>query len=141
MGRIVGMDVGQKRIGLAVTDPLGIFATGLDTVAVSDIFRYLSDYMKTEKVDFLVVGSPVKMNNKPSESVKYIEPIVKALIRTFPGLPVRRIDERFTSRLAKQAILDGGIRKMARRNKAMVDKISAVIMLQSFIDQEKNLSK
>jgi putative holliday junction resolvase len=138
MGRIVGMDIGQKRIGLAVTDPLGIFATGLDTVAVSDIFRYLSDYTEKEKIDTFVVGSPMKMNNLPSESTRYIEPFVRKLATKFPGIPVRRIDERFTSKLARQAILDSGIRKMARRNKAMVDKISAVIMLQSFLDQEKN---
>ena len=141
MGRIVGMDIGQKRIGLAVTDPLGIFATGLDTVAVSDIFRYLSEYIEKETIDGFVVGSPLKMNNLPSESIRYIEPFVRKLIKTFPGIPVMRIDERYTSKLARQAILDGGVRKMARRNKAMVDKISAVIMLQSFLDQEKNFYK
>jgi putative holliday junction resolvase len=138
MGRIIGIDVGQKRIGLAVTDPLGIFATGLDTVPVSEIFNYLLKYKEKENVDVFVVGSPLKMNNMPSESVKYIEPFVKKLIKTFPEIPVRRIDERFTSKLAKQAILDSGTRKMARRNKELVDKISAVIMLQSFLDQEQN---
>jgi putative holliday junction resolvase len=139
MGRIIGIDVGQKRIGLAVTDPLGIFATGLDTVAVSEIFEYLLRYKEKEKVDAFVVGSPLKMNNTPSESVKYIEPFIKKLVRVIPEIPVRRIDERFTSKLAKQAIIDSGSRKMARRNKAIVDKISAVIMLQSFLDQEQNL--
>lgn len=140
MGRIVAMDVGQKRIGLAVSDPLGIFATGLDTVAVSDIFQYLHDYIQKQEIDAFVVGSPLTMNNLPSDSVNYIEPFVKKLIKTFPGIPVRRVDERFTSRLAKQAMLEAGVRKMARRDKAMVDKISAVIMLQSFLDREKNFN-
>lgn len=136
MGRIMGLDVGQKRIGLAVTDPLRIISTGLDTVPVSEIFNYLHNYCEKEKVDIFVVGAPLQMNNMPSEAVKYTEPFAKKLKKEFPEIPVKRIDERFTSKLAKQAIREGGVRKMARRDKAMVDKISAVIMLQSYIDQE-----
>lgn len=139
MGRIMGLDVGQKRIGLAVTDPLRIICTGLDTVPVAEIFSYLHKYCEKEMVDIFVVGAPLQMNNMPSEAVKYSEPFVKKLRKEFPGIPVKRIDERFTSKMAKQTIRDGGIRKMARRDKAMVDKISAVIMLQSYIDQEKNI--
>ena len=141
MGRIIGIDVGQKRIGLAVTDPLRLFATGLDTVPVGKIFSYLAEYIKKEKVDLFVVGSPLTMNNQPSESVKYVDPFVRKLVKTFDSIPVKRIDERFTSRMAKQAIIDSGIRKEARRNKAMVDQISAVIILQSFLDQEKYFNK
>ena len=141
MGRIIGIDVGQKRIGLAVTDPLRLFATGLDTVPVGKIFSYLAEYIKKEKVDLFVVGSPLTMNNQPSESVKYVDPFVRKLVKTFDSIPVKRIDERFTSRMAKQAIIDSGTRKEARRNKAMVDKISAVIILQSFLDQENSFNK
>ena len=136
MGRIMAIDVGQKRIGLAVTDPLGIIATGLDTVGVSGIFEYLAIYTEKEKIDLFLVGHPLQMNNKPSESVKYVEPFVKKLKKTFPDIPVRLTDERFTSKLAKQAMITGGSGKEARKNKAMIDKISAVIMLQSFLDQE-----
>ena len=141
MGRIIGIDVGQKRIGLAVTDPLGIFATPLDTVPVSAVFSYLRDYSEKVKIDAFVVGAPLMLNNMPSESVKFTEPFVKKLIKTFPGIPVKRIDERFTSVIAKKAMLEGGMRKMERRNKAMIDMVSAAIMLQSFLDQEKTLNR
>ncbi len=139
MGRILGIDAGQKRIGLAVTDPLRIIATGLDTVPVAEVFRYLSDYTKKQKVDFFVVGYPLNMDNVPSDASRYIEPFINKLTETFPEIPVYRADERFTSSMAKQAMIDGGLRKMARRNKAVVDKISAVIMLQSFLDKNKIL--
>lgn len=135
MGRILGMDVGQKRIGLAVTDPMKIFATGLDTISIAEIFHYLNEYTARENVETFVVGLPVQMNNEPSESTRYIDPFIKKLGKAFPDIPVRRIDERFTSKMAKQAMIDGGSKRTARRNKAMVDKISAVIMLQSFLDQ------
>jgi putative holliday junction resolvase len=137
MGRIIGIDVGQKRIGLAVTDPLGIFASGLDTVNVSEIFAYLQEYSEKENIDAFVVGAPRMMNNMPSESVKYTEPFVKKLKRTFPGIPVKRIDERFTSVIAERSMRESGMRKMERRNKEIIDMISAAIMLQSFLDQKK----
>jgi putative holliday junction resolvase len=135
MGRILGMDVGQKRIGLAVTDPLKIIATGLDTVSVAEIFNYLKEFTTRENVETFVVGLPVQMNNKPSGSAIYIDPFIKKLVKAFPDIPVRRIDERFTSKIAKQTMIDGGSTRTTRRNKATVDKISAVIMLQSFLDQ------
>ena len=141
MGRIIGIDVGQKRIGLAVTDPLRLFATGLDTVPAGKIFSYLDEYIKKEKVDLFVVGSPLTMNNRPSESVKYVDPFVRKLVKTFDQIPVKRIDERYTSKMAKQAIIAGIPGKQARQNKAMVDKISAVIILQSFLDRENFLNK
>lgn len=137
MGRIIAIDVGQKRIGLAVTDPDAIIATGLDTVNVSVIFEYLAAYTVKEKVDLFLVGHPLQMNNKPSESVKYIKPFLKKLKKRFPCIPIRLADERFTSKMAKQAMITGGLGKKARKNKAMIDKISAVIMLQSFLEQQK----
>lgn len=132
----MGIDVGQKRIGLAVTDPLRIISTGLDTIPVSQIFTYLSEYVRKEKVDIFVVGSPVTMSNQPSEASKYVDPFVRKLKKMFGQIPVRLMDERYTSSLAKQTIIDLGIGKVARRDKGRVDKISAVIILQSFLDQE-----
>lgn len=137
MGRIMAIDVGQKRIGLAVTDPHGIIATGLETVGVNDIFKYLSDYAAVEKLDMFLVGMPVQMNNMPSESVKYVKPFIKKLKKTFPYITVKLADERFTSKLAMQAMIEGGLGKKARKDKALADKISAVIMLQSFLDGKK----
>ncbi len=136
MGRIMALDVGQKRIGLAVTDPLRIIATGLDTVHVSEVFDYIEQYLQKESVDLFVVGYPVQMNNNPSLSVEYIEPVVSKLKKRFSSIPVKWMDERFTSKMAMQAMIDAGAGKKSRRNKAAIDKISAVIMLQSFIESE-----
>ena len=135
MGRIVGIDVGQKRVGLAVTDPCGIIATGLDTLPIGEVFNYLDNYLKNEEVDIFVVGSPVTLNNQPSDSVKYINPFVKKLSKMFPSVPVKRVDERFTSSIAKRTIIEGGAKKKIRKDKAMVDKISAVIILQSYLEK------
>ena len=135
MGRIVGIDVGQKRVGLAVTDPCGIIATGLDTLPIGEVFNYLDNYLKDEEVDMFVVGSPVTLNNQPSDSVKYVNPFVKKLLKMFPSVPVKLIDERFTSSIAKRTIIEGGAKKKIRRDKAMVDKISAVIILQSYLEK------
>jgi putative holliday junction resolvase len=140
MGRIMAIDVGQKRIGIAVTDPLRIIATGLATVPIAEVFRYLTEYTGKEKVDIFVVGAPVTMNNQPSQAVKFVEPFVKKLKKDFTDIPVRMMDERFTSGMAKKAIFDAGAGYMARRNKAKVDMVSAVILLQSFIDKE-NIEK
>jgi putative holliday junction resolvase len=137
MGRILAMDVGQKRIGLAVTEPLGLIATGLETVHVADIFNFLSGYIQKEKVELFVVGLPLQMNNKPSEAGKFIDPFVKKLSKMFPEIPVRRIDERFTSKMAMETMISGGTGRETRRNKALADKISAVIILQSFLEQTK----
>ncbi len=136
MGRLIGLDVGQKRVGLAVSDPLGIIATGLDTVHISKAFEYIDQYLQNERVDLFVVGHPVQMNNNPSESVRFIEPFVKKLRERYPGIPVKRVDERFTSKMAFQAMIDAGAGKKARKNKSAIDRISAVIMLQSFIDSK-----
>jgi len=137
MGRLIGIDYGKKRIGLAVTDPLGIFASPLTTVSPEDFQDFISDYMKSEAIDAFVVGYPVKMNNQPSESVKYVDPFIRKLKKIFPDKPVHLIDERFTSQMAFRTMIDGGVTKKGRQDKAMVDKISASIILQSFLDKKK----
>lgn len=135
MGRILAFDYGQKRIGLAVTDPMQIIASPLSTISTSQIENFLSDYLKKELVDEFVVGYPVQMNNKPSESVKYIDPFLNRLKKLYPGKTIHLIDERFTSRMALQTIIDGGVKKMARRDKTLADKISASLILQSFLEK------
>lgn len=136
MGRILAIDYGQKRAGLAVTDELQIIATGLDTVHIKDIFQYLINYIKREKVDCFVVGKPVQLDNKPSDAQRFIEPFVKKLRKQFPKIPVDRFDERFTSKLAHDTMLAAGLKKKDRQNKALVDKISATIILQSYLQSK-----
>ena len=137
MGRIIGIDYGRKRIGLAITDPLGIFASPLKTVGNDEFDSFLADFMKSETVDEFVVGYPVKLNNKPSESVKYINPFIRKLEKSFPGKRIHLADERFTSGMALQTMIEGGVGKKNRRDKGMIDKISASIILQSFLDKKK----
>lgn len=134
MGRILAIDYGQKRVGLAVTDEQRIIASPLTTVHSKDVITFLKDYLSRENVDLFVVGEPKQMNNQASESVKFIEPFIRLLTKQFPGIPVERIDERFTSRMAKRAILDSGARKKDRQNKALVDTVSAAIILQLYLD-------
>ncbi len=136
LGRILAIDYGQKRIGLAVTDPLQIIATTLDTVERKKIWEYLAIYTKKEVVDSFVVGMPTKMNNQPSESVKYILPFIEELKNKYPNCPVFTMDERFTSKMAVQAMIDGGLKKMARRDKATIDRVSASLILQSFLEKK-----
>lgn len=137
MGRIVGIDYGRKRTGLAVTDPLQIFASPLETVRTNELLAFLTDFDKREQIDAFVIGDPVTMNNLPSESVKYITPFLKQLEKCFPGKPLFRIDERFTSGIAQRAMIEGGVKKSRRSEKGMVDKVSAAIILQSFLDTKK----
>ncbi len=134
MGRILAIDYGQKRVGLAVTDEQRIIASPLTTVHSKDVIAFLRDYISRENVDLFVVGEPKQMNNQASESVKFIDPFIRLLMKQFPGIPVERIDERFTSLMAKRAILDSGARKKDRQNKALVDTVSAAIILQSYLD-------
>ena len=138
MGRILAIDYGQKRVGLAVTDELQIIATGLDTVHSKDIFIYLKDYLKNEEVDCFVVGEPKQMNNKVSESAKFIEPFVKKLKKEFPDITIKRYDERFTSKIAIQSMITAGLKKKDRQKKETVDKISAVLILQSYLEFSKS---
>ena len=137
MGRIIGIDYGKKRVGLAVTDPLGIFASPLATVSPGDFQDFIRKFMKSETIDAFVVGYPAKMNNEPSESVTYINPFIRKLKKSFPGKPVHLADERFTSQMALRTMIDGGVTKKGRQDKAMVDKISASIILQSYLDKKK----
>lgn len=141
MGRILAFDYGNKRIGMAVTDPLQIIASPLATVSPSEIESFLLEYMKKEIVDEFVVGYPVQMNNKPSDSVKYIDPFVKRLGKLFPDKIIHLEDERFTSRMAFQTMIDGGVSKKGRRDKSMVDKISASLILQAFLEKSNNKRK
>lgn len=135
MGRILGIDYGTKRTGVAITDPLQIFASPLETVNTHQFGEFLKRYLNTEKVEAFVIGYPVTMNNEPSESVKYIDPFIKKLEKTYPGIPVHRVDERFTSEMAFRSMIEGGVTKKDRRDKSMVDKISAAIILQSFLEK------
>ena len=137
MGRIVAIDYGQKRTGLAVTDELKIIATGLTTVRSMDVLAFLTDYISKNEVECFVVGEPTQMNNTPSESSIFIDPFVKKLSTVFPGIPVKRQDERFTSLMAAQAIRDAGLKKKARQDKALVDTVSATIILQSYMENVK----
>jgi putative Holliday junction resolvase len=138
MGRILAIDYGTKRIGLAITDPLQLFASPLNTVTPEEFDNFIEGYLKTEEVDAFVIGYPVKMNNQPSESVKYINPFIKKLKKTFPEKQIHLADERFTSQMALRTMIDGGVKKKDRQNKSMVDKISASIILQSFLDNRSN---
>ena len=134
MGRILAIDYGQKRVGLAVTDELRMIATGLTTVHVKDIWTYLNDYTTKEKVDIIVIGEPKDLMNRPSDSTRFIEPFVKGLTKKYPDIIVKRFDERFTSKMAMDTMIAGGLSKSKRQNKAMVDTISATLILQSYMD-------
>ena len=133
MGRIIAIDYGRKRFGIAVTDEQQIIATPLTTVHSKDIFDFLKDYMEKENVESVIVGEPRQMDNTPSEAERFIIPFLNRMKKLFPDLIVERFDERFTSKMAFQAMIDGGLRKKARQDKAMIDKISATIILQSFL--------
>ena len=138
MGRILAIDFGQKRVGLAVTDENRIIATALETVRTADIIPFLKGYILRERVDFVVVGEPKQMNNTPSQAFKFVEPFIRLLTKTFPGMPVERMDERFTSKMAFQAMIDGGLKKEERQRKELVDSISATILLQSYLEYCKH---
>lgn len=141
MGRILAIDYGTKRTGIAVTDPLRIIANGLDTVPTHLLTEWLRKYLTAENVDIVVVGKPLQMDGSPSESMVHIEPFVRRLRAQFPDKEVVWHDERFTSRLAQRAIIDGGVRKMARRDKALVDKVSAAIILESYMESREYKEK
>lgn len=136
MGRILAFDYGTKRTGIAVTDPLQLIASGLKTVETSEILTFLRAYCNDEEVVLFVVGLPRQMNNLPSESEQFIKSFIRNLKRTFPEIPIKREDERFTSRMALQSMIDSGIKKKQRNNKAMVDEISATLILQSYLNRK-----
>jgi putative Holliday junction resolvase len=137
MSRILSIDYGKKRSGIAVSDPLQLIANGLTTVATPELFDFVMDYVRKESVERIVVGLPKQMNNEYSENMKRIEPFVNRLRKALPEIPVEYVDERFTSVLAHQAMLDGGLKKKARQNKALVDEISATIILQSYLESKR----
>jgi putative Holliday junction resolvase len=133
VGRILALDIGRKRTGVAVTDTLKITANGIATIKTGQIVEYIIDYSGKEVVELIVVGMPKQMNNTPSDAVKYIEPVTNRLKKVLPSIPIVFVDERFTSKIAHQTMLEGGLKKMDRRNKALVDTISATIILQSYL--------
>ena len=139
MERIVGIDYGRKRTGIAISDPLGIFASALETISSADVIEYLKDYTLKERVIRFVVGYPLNLNGKPSEGAGYVDQFLNLLKKHFPDMPVTLEDERFTSKMAFQTMIDGGVKKMDRRDKAMVDKISAAIILQSYLDRREKI--
>lgn len=135
MARILAIDYGSKRVGVAVTDTLQMIASGLTTVHSKDIISFLEDYMSKEEVECIVVGEAKDLQNNPAESARFIEPFVVHLGRKFPSVKIERVDERFTSKMAFQTMIDGGLKKKDRRNKGLIDEISATIILQSYLEQ------
>jgi len=136
MDRIVGIDYGRKRVGVAVSDPLRIFASALETVQSAKIIDYLKKYAEAEGIERFVVGYPMNLDNTPSEAASYVDAFLKLLKKHFPAVPVTLEDERFTSVLAHRAMIDGGVKKMDRRDKAAVDKVSAALILQTYLDRK-----
>ena len=133
MSRILAIDYGKLRTGIAVTDELQIIASGLTTVNTSLLFSFLKEYTTKEKVSLILVGEPKQMNNQASESEVLIAPFIEQLLQTFPTIAVKRIDERFTSKMAFQTMIDSGLKRKQRKNKGLVDEISATIILQSYL--------
>lgn len=137
MSRILAIDYGRKRTGIAVTDTLQMIANGLTTVPTHTLLAFLLDYVQKEPVERIVIGLPRQMNNEQSESMKYIEPFVRSLKKKLPDMPVEFVDERFTSVLAHRTMLEAGLKKKDRQNKALVDEISATIILQSYLENKR----
>lgn len=138
MGRILALDYGTKRIGVAVTDPLQIIATSLTTVQAKDIWAFLSEYFKKENVEGLVIGYPVQTTGAGSASLKVINPFIQKFIKLYPNIPLHQADERFTSKIAHQSMIESGMKKKDRQDKAIVDAISATIILQGYLEARKN---
>jgi putative Holliday junction resolvase len=136
VGRILSIDYGRKRVGLAVSDPMKIIATGLATVHPNELFDFIKDYTQKENVETIVVGYPVDLKNEPAEALRYINPFLKKLVKEYPTINIEIFDERFTSKLAKIAMIEGGLKKMKRQDKALIDKLSAIIILQSFMNSK-----
>ncbi len=137
MARILAIDYGEKRIGIAVTDELQIIASGLTTIETKKIFSFLTEYLKKENVELFIVGEPKQMNNTESESEYFIKIFINKLSTTFPKIPIKRIDERFTSKIAFQSMIESGLNKKQRQNKSLIDEISATLILQSYLNHKK----
>ncbi|PKP36827.1 MAG: Holliday junction resolvase RuvX [Bacteroidetes bacterium HGW-Bacteroidetes-14] len=141
MDRIVGIDYGRKRTGIAVSDPLGIFASALETVPAGNLLAFLKNYTQKERVIRFVVGYPMNLNNKPSEAAKDVDQFLNMLRKQFPDIPVTLEDERFTSKMAMRTLIDGGMKKSDRREKENIDKVSAAIILQSYLDSNARVTE
>lgn len=137
MGRLLAIDYGQKRCGIAVTDALQIIATGLKTVSTTELMDFLKQYVQKEQVDAFIIGHAKHLNATDSESMQYIKPFVQKLAKDFPDKPIEMVDERFTSKIAFQTMIDGGLKKKQRQDKALIDTISATIILQSYMEQKQ----
>jgi len=135
LGRILAIDYGKKRIGLAVTDSLQLIANGLTTVKINEIYNFLNSYLAKEKVDKFIVGYPKTLANEDSETMNFIRPFIRSLQNKYPEIEVILIDERFTSKIAFQTMIDAGLGKKARRNKELIDTISATLILQTYLNQ------
>jgi putative holliday junction resolvase len=138
LGRILALDYGTKRIGVAVTDPLQIVANGLTTVAEKEIWIFLADYFLKEDVECVVIGYPLQNSGKGSDVLKVINPFIEKFLQTYPGIEIKQVDERFTSKIAMRAMIDGGEKKKDRQNKGLSDTVSATIILQGFLEAKKN---
>ena len=135
MPRILSIDYGLKRTGLAVTDPLQIIATGLTTVESKQLIPFLKDYFAKEEVELIIIGEPKNWDDTDTHATPLVEKIIKQLEKNFPTIPIKRVDERYTSKMAKDAMLEMGLKKMQRRNKKLVDEIAATILLQEYLRQ------
>ena len=136
MGRIIALDYGKVRTGIAVTDELQLIASGLTTVETNKLLPYLTDYLAEEEVSEIVIGQPFQLNHIPSEIEAAIGPLIKKLKKLFPDIPIARQDERFTSKMAVQSMVQGGLKKKKRRDKALVDEISATLILQAYLNRK-----
>lgn len=136
MARILAIDYGTKRVGLAITDPSQTIATALKTIHSKDVIAFLENYCQQESVELFVVGEPKQLNNQPSQSAKFVEAFINLLRKKFPQTPIKRIDERFTSKIASQTLAQSGMKKSKRQNKSLLDTISAVLILQSYLESQ-----
>ncbi|MBT8184522.1 MAG: Holliday junction resolvase RuvX [Eudoraea sp.] len=135
MGRVLALDYGKVRTGIAVTDELQLIASGLTTVSTKSLLPFLSKYIPSEAVEAIVIGEPRQMDNSPSEAERLISPFIDTLKRAFPKIPIIRQDERFTSKLAVQSMIEGGLKKKKRQDKSLIDEISATLILQAYLNR------
>ncbi|EDP94556.1 Holliday junction resolvase RuvX [Kordia algicida OT-1] len=133
MARILAIDYGKKRTGIAVTDEMQLIASGLTTVRTHDLIKFLKEYVAKENVELFLIGEPKQMNNEASESEALIKEFIRLLTKALPAIPIKRVDERFTSKMAFQTMIDSGLKKKQRQNKSLIDEISATIILQSYL--------
>ncbi|MBQ0113972.1 MAG: Holliday junction resolvase RuvX [Bacteroidales bacterium] len=141
MGRFLAVDYGQRRIGLAVSDTMHMIATHLETVPQTDIYNYLKDYVGKEDVELIVVGNPKQMDNTPSESMVYVKEFLENIVKLFPQMPIYMVDERYTSKIASQSIAHSGLKKKKRQEKGLIDSVSAVLILQDFMEMFQGLGR